>query len=132
MRLTPSFLASSSAPLPPQAQVWDCFNRAQAITAAFEVHEVALHSGFMPDEATMLSLTLAELATHAVEEARGGVASVFFGAHGWRLEVSDASTSSSRPELRSIDAHAVSLRVVPRVGGKVIVAEYEREAQQRH
>jgi hypothetical protein len=120
---------TSSSPWPPQAQVWDCFNKSQALSAAFEVHEVALRSGFMPDEATTLSLTVAELASNAVQFAKGGVASVFFNDHGWRVEMSDSSeTSSAPPQLRSVSrAQLSSLRVVRKAsGGNLVVAEYER------
>lgn len=120
---------SSSSSLPPQAQVWDCFNKAQALGAAFEVHEVALHSGFMPDEATTLSLTLAELAMNAVQVARGAVASVFFGPNGWRLEVSEAGPGASA-DLRAVPREALtSYRVVRKAdGAHLVVAEYERPA----
>lgn len=121
---------TSSSPWPPQAQVWDCFNKSQALSAAFEVHEVALRSGFMPDEATTLSLTVAELASNAVQHAKGGVASVFFNDHGWRVEVSDAGEglSTSAPRLTSVSREQLSsLRVVRKPsGGSLVVAEYER------
>lgn len=114
---------------PPHAYVWDCFNTAQAYAAAFEVHEVALSTGFMPDEATTLSLTLAELAGHAVQHARGGVASVFFDASGWRLEVCDAGPAmEAPPELKS-SAQLSSVRLHARPqGGSLIVAQYQRPA----
>lgn len=73
---------SSLQPAPQsQAQVWDCSSRGQAIAAAFEVHEAAINAGFMPDEATRLSMSLAELT------ARGGIASVLFFETGWHLDV---------------------------------------------
>ncbi|MFZ5446615.1 MAG: ATP-binding protein [Myxococcota bacterium] len=122
---------SSSSPWPPQAQVWDCFNRAQALSAAFEVHEVALRSGFMPEEATTLSLTVAELASNAVEHGKGGVTSVFFRDNGWRVEVSDAGpgfAAGVQPALSSLSPDALSsVRVVKKpTGGSLVVAEYER------
>lgn len=122
-----------SSPWPPQAQVWDCFNKAQALSAAFEVHEVALRSGFMPEEATTLSLTVAELASNAVQHAKGGVASVFFRQTGWRVEVSEAGANfpaGSQPSLSSVSPGKLSsLRVVRKAtGGSLMVAEYERPA----
>lgn len=73
---------ASPQPAPqPQAQVWDCSSRGQALAAAFEVHEAAIREGYMPDEATRLSMALAELT------ARGGIASVYFLELGWRLDV---------------------------------------------
>ena len=125
MRLTDTlrtFASSASvAPLPPRSQVWDCCNETQALVAAFEVNEVALHAGFMPDEATTLSLTLAEL-------ARGGVASVFFGDSGWRLEVCGFKAGSMN--LRSVASDALKLRVHKRSSGDVVIAEYERPSMQ--
>lgn len=118
---------SVDAALPPQAYVWDCFNTAQAYAAAFEVHEVALTSGFLPEEATTLSLTLAELAGHAVKHGRGGVASVFFHGGGWRLEVCDDGPGlASPPELKS-GHRLASVRLHPRPqGGSLVVAQYQR------
>ena len=81
----------------PQAQVWDCFNRGQVLAAAFEVHEAAMKAGLMPDEATTLSLTLAELCAQSVTYARGGVASVFFSDGGWRLEIADSGPVDRSP-----------------------------------
>jgi hypothetical protein len=115
---------------PPQAQVWDCFNKGQVLAAAFEVHEAAMHAGFMPDEATTLSLSLAELATNSVSSSRGAVASVFFNETGWRLEVADTGPSLERystPELNSqLPRQLTSLRSRPAGPGKVVIAEYER------
>lgn len=124
-------LASSSAPvLPPQALVWDCFNRGQVLAAAFEVHEAAMRVGFMPDEATTLSLSLAELGTQAVLYARGGVASVFFSDSGWRLEVADSGPAHGRlgePVLQcSLPRELTSLRARPAGAGSVVIAQYER------
>lgn len=117
------------ATTPPQAYVWDCFNVAQTFAAAFEAHEVALSTGFLPDEATTLSLALAELAGHAVKYAQGGVASVFFNSDGWRLEVCDAGPGMAKPpELKSGPRHAsVRLHARPQ-GGSLVVAQYQRTA----
>lgn len=115
--------------MPPQAHVWDCFNSAQTYAAAFEVHEAALCTGFMPEEATTLSLALAELAGMAVKHARGGVASVFFNSDGWRLEVCDAGPGLDAPPELSVGRSLSSLRVHRRpTGGSLIVAQYERRA----
>lgn len=115
---------------PPHAQVWDCFNKGQVLTAAFEVHEAAMRAGFMPDEATTLSLSLAELATNSVSSSRGAVASVFFNEAGWRLEVADTGPSLERhqtPELSSeLPRPLTSLRARPAGPGRVVIAEYER------
>ena len=113
---------------PPQAQVWDCFNRGQVLAAAFEVHEAAMKAGFMPDEATTLSLTLAELCSQSVTYARGGVATVFFSDGGFRLEIADSGPSGERlPVLHSKLPRALtSLRARAAGTGTVVIAEYER------
>ena len=72
---------SPRAPPEQEAQVWACANRGQVLAAVFEVHEAAMSRGFMPDEATRLSMSLAELCTD------GGVASVTFSEAGWKLSV---------------------------------------------
>ncbi len=114
----------------PQAQVWDCFNRGQVLAAAFEVHDAAMKAGLMPDEATTLSLTLAELCSQAVTYARGGVASVFFSEGAWRLEIADAGPSIDRlpvPVLHSkLPRRLSSLRARAAGAGTVVIAEYER------
>ncbi len=114
----------------PQAQVWDCFNRSQVLAAAFEVHEAAMKAGLMPDEATTLSLTLAELCSQAVTYARGGVASVFFNEAGWRLEIADSGPASDRlpvPVMHTkLPRPLSSLRARPAGQGTVVIAEYER------
>jgi len=61
--------------------MWDCGNRGQVLSAAFEVHQAAMEHAFMPDEATNLSMSLAKLCTS------GGVVSVYFSEGGWRVEV---------------------------------------------
>ncbi|MGV3625369.1 MAG: hypothetical protein ACO1OB_31450 [Archangium sp.] len=115
--------------LPPQAHVWDCFNSAQTYAAAFEVNEAAIRAGFMPDEATTLSLALAELASRAVTQARGGVASVFFSSDGWRLEVCDAGPPLGAPPNLTVAHQLSSLRVHRRpTGGSLVVAQYTRRA----
>jgi hypothetical protein len=70
----------------PQAHVWVCSSNSQIYAAAFEVHEAAMSHGFMPDEATSLSLSLAQLATNAVKEG-SSTARVEFEPEGWKLEV---------------------------------------------
>lgn len=121
------------SPLPPQAQVWDCFNQGQVLAAAFEVHEVAIEAGFLPDEATTLSLSLADLGTQAVLHARGGVASVFFSKRGWRLEVADSGPTRARlgrlgpPLLESdLPRPLTSLRGLSSGRCFVAIAEYHR------
>jgi len=113
-----------------QAQVWDCFNRGQVLAAAFEVHEAAMNAGFMPDEATTLSLSLAELCVQAVTSARGGVASVFFSEAGWRLEVADSGPAEERkngPVLTAVLPRPLtSLRSRSAGTGTVVIAEYVR------
>ena len=116
---------------PPQAQVWDCFNRGQVLAAAFEVHEAAMKAGFMPDEATTLSLSLAELCVQSVTYARGAVASVFFSDAGWRLEVADSGPTAQRTTVPVLNAALprplTSLRARPAGLGTVVIAEYERD-----
>jgi len=114
---------------PPQAHVWDCFNVAQTFAAAFEAHEVALSTGFLPDEATTLSLALAELAGHAVKHAKGSVASVFFSSDGWRLEVCDAGPGMVTPPQLKNGPRQTTVRLHARPqGGSLVVAQYERTA----
>ena len=88
-------LRAFSSPRPPPAQeahVWDCSNRGQVLAAAFEVHEVAMSRGFMPDEATRLSMSLAQLCSE------GGAASVTFTDAGWKLQVAGAGPSLATAE----------------------------------
>lgn len=120
-----------AVPVGPKAQVWDCSNRGHVLAAAFDVHEAAMNAGFMPDEATTLSLSLAELCSQAVLYARGAVASVFFSEAGWRLEVADSGPSSDRlhgPVMHSaLPRPLTSLRA--RASGRctVVIAEYVRD-----
>jgi hypothetical protein len=117
-------------PVGPQAQVWDCSNRGQVMEAAFDVHEAAVKAGFMPDEATSLSLSLAELCSQAVLYARGAIASVFFTDTGWRLEVADSAPTSERitfPVLHSVLPRPLSSLRVWKGKSTVIIAEYQRD-----
>ena len=107
-----------------EALVWDCSNRTKLFTAAFELHEVAMHAGFSPDEATSLSLTLAELGTRAASTRCGASASVYLRPDGWRVEVPGADVPAS---LVTSSNGRTSLRVVSRDGAEpVAVAEYDR------
>jgi hypothetical protein len=129
-RLQMMYPAEYSVPVtPPQAQVWDCFNRGQVLAAAFEVHEAAMKAGFMPDEATTLSLSLAELCAQSVSTAKGAVASVFFSDAGWRLEVTDSGSAEKRRPLlnSSLPRPLTSLRARNAGDGTVVIAEYERD-----
>lgn len=114
-----------------QAQVWDCSNRGHVLSAAFEVHEAGMKAGLMPDEATSLSLTLAELCSQAVLYARGAVASVSFTDIGWRLEVADSGPTAERltfPVLHSALPRPLSSLRVWKGRSTVVVAEYHRDA----
>ncbi|MFT3713309.1 MAG: hypothetical protein QM817_37110 [Archangium sp.] len=107
-----------------RALTWDCSNRAQVYAAAFELHEVAMHAGFSPDEATTLSLTLAELATRASKRATcTGKASVYLRRDGWRLEVPGADVPTA---LVTNSSGHTKLRVISGQDGAVAVAEYDR------
>jgi hypothetical protein len=109
--------------------VWDCLSRAQTLAATFEVHEAALQHGFLPDEATTLSLTLAELAMRAVKEGKGAVASCFFSADGWRLELVDFACPELQVDSSALLRSLTSVRVHPRPGGgAVVIANYRRTA----
>ena len=112
------------------SHVWDCDNRGQVLFAAFEVHEAAMKAGFMPDEATTLSLSLAELCVQAVRYARGAVASVFFADSGWRLEVADSCPTKERIQAPALHCDLPrplsSLRVQNGAHSTVVIAEYER------
>jgi hypothetical protein len=103
---------------------WDCSNRAKLYAAAFELHEVAMHAGFSPDEATTLSLTLAELATRASKASCTGKASVYLRRDGWRLEVPGADVPTALVTT-SAGGHT-RLRVISGADGSVAVAEYDR------
>ena len=111
-------------------QIWECSNRGQVLTAAFEVHEAAMRAGFMPDEATTLSLSLAELCVQAVLYAQGAIASVFFSESSWRLEVADTEPSSERKQAPLLHCNLPrplsSLRVRRGALSTVVIAEYER------
>lgn len=132
-RLEPIPFPKSEVPSLPRTQVWDCLSQAQTLAATFEVHELAMSQGFLPDEATTLSLVLAELAMRACREAKGAVASVFFAADGWRLEVSLAPSPvvpvrwrlGESVLLRSLTS--VRVHETPGVG-TVLLAEQRREA----
>ena len=117
-------------PGPPAPLIWDCANRGQVLAAAFEVHEAAMKEGFMPDEATSLSLSLAELCVQAVLYARGAVASVFFADAGWRLEVADSGPSTHQARAPALHCNLPrplsSLRVHTGEHSTVVIAEYER------
>ncbi|MBL8915215.1 MAG: hypothetical protein JNM17_31215 [Archangium sp.] len=107
-----------------EALVWDCSNRNKLFAAAFELHEVAMHAGFSPDEATNLSLTLAELGTRAAKYERGGQASVFLRPDGWRVEMPAADVPTA---LVTNSNGRTTLRVVTRSDGdEVAIAEYAR------
>lgn len=112
------------------ARVWDCSSPSQVFHAAFEVHEAAMKAGFMPDEATTLSLSLAELGAQAVAHGHGGHARVEFKDEGWKLEVADGGPHAgrvARPILRSPLPHPLtSLKVRSEQGAAVVVAHYER------
>ena len=91
---------------------WACASRSQVFDAAFELHEVAVHAGFAPDEATTLSLTLAELSTPVAEPGR-------------HLEVT-ARHANESPRIGSAQVRG-SLRTELRDDGSVkYVADYER------
>mgnify|MGYP007112204904 CR=1 FL=1 len=112
-------------PRPPQAFVWECFSTTQVYLAAFEASEAALGAGFFPEEATALSMTLAELAS---QSPAGSVVSVFFSGDSWRLEQCGTRTHAARtPTVRSCDV-PLSLRAYPRpTGGDLVVAHYQRD-----
>lgn len=133
-RLEPIALLDPEVPASlPKTQVWDCLSQAQTLAATFDAHEAAIAHGFMPEEATTLSLVLAELAMRAVKVAKGAVVSAFFAADGWRLELALAC-SGEEPRAWKLSESALlrsltSTRVhdVPGVG-TVVVAEQRREA----
>ncbi len=101
----------------------DCSPRARLVSSASALHEVALHAGFRPEEATTLSFALAELATVARCEERGGSAAVYLHADGWRLEV--PGTVSPRA-LITTPSGGTRLTTATLNGIPVAVAEYER------
>ncbi len=102
---------------------WACASRSQVFDAAFELHEVAVHAGFAPDEATTLSLTLAELSTPVAEP--GSECSVSLHPRGWHLEVT-ARHANESPRIGSAQVRG-SLRTELRDDGSVkYVADYER------
>lgn len=106
---------------------WACASRSQVFDAAFELHEVAVHAGFAPDEATTLSLTLAELSTPVAD--LGSEASVSLHPRGWHLEVT-ARHANESPRIGSAEVRG-SLRTELSVDGSVkYVADYERPLPQ--
>jgi hypothetical protein len=132
-RLEPIPFPQDDLPQLPRAHVWDCLNQAQTLAATFEVHEAAMAQGFLPEEATTLSLVLAELAMRACRVAKGSVASVFFAADGWRVEVAVGSAvptpSAWRLSESALLRSLTSVRVHETPGvGTVLLAEQRREA----
>lgn len=130
MSFVDSFFTPSTVEHTSESRVWDCSSPSQVFHAAFEVHEAAMNAGFMPDEATTLSLSLAELGTQAVAHGHGGHARVEFRDEGWKLEVADGGPHAGRvgqPILRSPLPHPLrSLKVRAEQGGAVVIAHYER------
>lgn len=125
MALTDTLRALSHQPSHPLK--WACASRSQVYDAAFELHEVAVHAGFAPDEATTLSLTLAELSTPVA--GLGSEATVSLHPRGWHLEVT-APHASESPRVGSPEVRG-SLRTELRVDGSVkYVADYERPLPQ--
>lgn len=102
----------------PFERVWECSSTSQIYTAAFEVHEAAMRHGLLPDEATTLSLSLAELATQAAKQG-AGTARVEFEEDGWSLEVGPVSSAALEARL---PMPLTSLRV----SGQNAVARYVR------
>lgn len=131
---SPDDFAQAGAPKAPRALMWDASNRNQVLTAAFAAHAEAMRAGFMPDEATTLSLTIADLGTNAVHHARGGVVSLSFHDQGWRLEVGDSGPGFppgvSASDLSVLRRGLSSVVLLPRPGGgSLVVAEYLRPQQ---
>lgn len=99
------------------SHTWDCRDAAQALSAAFEVHEVALRAGLHPHEAISLSLTLAELTSRGSAER----VSVSCGPNRWRVEASGVRkapvfatvASDMRPTLSHSGSNAVAEYVRP-------------------
>lgn len=110
--------------------MWDCSSPSQVFHAAFEAHEAAMRAGFLPDEATTLSLSLAELGTHAATHGRQGQARVLFEDAGWRLEVSEPSTNVFelfQPVLKApLPKALTSLKVRTDGEHAIVIAKYER------
>ncbi len=116
-------------PFPQPLHIWDCRTRAQALNAAFEAHEVALHSGMFPDEATSLSLTLAEL----TNKASDGRATLFFGGNGWRLEVTGFTTPVTFSlNTLSHELRPTVLHVIENVEGDEAQHHHRRGRRQAH
>lgn len=116
------------------ALTWEARSRAQALHAAFEAHDAALYAGLMPDEATTLSLVVAELGTTVAAQAQGGTLAVTFLADGWRLEAAQGQ-GGLPPGARAGDLRlgarglaAVTVHALPG-GGSQVVAEYHRRQE---
>jgi hypothetical protein len=112
---------------PPSVLVWEGFDRSQAVGAAFEVHEAAMQRGFMPDEATALSMVVARLGA-VVTAASRAVVTVFFTPTVWRVELArpdamDLGTPDLSVEL--LHGHS-SMRVEKRGASHVLVVDYAR------
>lgn len=123
------WLSHVDAHQPPPVLVWEGFERSHAVSAAFEVHEAAMQRGFMPDEATALSMVVARLGAVATAASRV-VTTVFFTPAGWRVELDrpDAADLGS-PELavELLHGHS-SMRVEKRGTSHVLVVDYARSA----
>lgn len=123
------FLSHVSPQLPPPALVWDGFERSRAVTAAFEVHEAAMQRGFMPDEATTLSMVVARLGGVATSASRA-VACVFFTPAGWRVELTRPGAADDSAQDLTVDLlqGRSSMRVERRGDTSVLVVDYARAA----
>lgn len=112
---------------PPPALVWEGFERSRAVSAAFEVHEAAMERGFMPDEATTLSMVVAKLGSVATAASRA-VATVFFTSAGWRVELTrpDARDDAAPPLTVDLLHGQSSMRVERRGPRHVLVVDYTR------
>lgn len=100
---------------------WTCCTRTQVLHAASEAHEAAVSEGFDVNEATTLSLTLAELTSVADAETE---ASVSISAGGWRLEVTARTGVVPRAVLAQ--AHSAFHSEHRSDGSVVFIADYRR------
>ncbi|MEW6432017.1 MAG: hypothetical protein AB1730_10970 [Myxococcota bacterium] len=99
------------------------------MSAAFEVHEAAMQRGFMPDEATALSMVVARLGGVATPASRA-VACVFFTPAGWRVELTRPGVADDAAEDLTVDLlqGRSTMRVERRGDTSVLVVDYARAA----
>lgn len=123
MRALTRWLSSPTPAVRQPALVWEGLDRARAVSAAFEAHDAAMKRGFMPDEATTLSMVVAHLGTSGASASHGAL---FFDAEGWRVELAGARLGAVEHLPHELAASVSSVRRVQRAGRDVVVVAARR------